>query len=210
MMMRGAMMKIWMPFLGLMLVCCGLRAQDVTDKLLEALDGMQDLQGAFTQRQYGQNGVLLVESSGSFKLLRPGYFAWEIEVPDSQLIIADPQWVWHYDRDLQTVTRRPVAGQANMSPLQVLGGDETALREGYQVVEEGEGVFALTPLAGDPGFRRLSLKIRGYLVERMEILDNLSQRVTIEFGNLEVGGGLSPQDFSFVPPEDADTFYYDQ
>ena len=65
MMMRGAMMKIWMPFLGLMLVCCGLRAQDVTDKLLEALDGMQDLQGAFTQRQYGQNGVLLVESSGS-------------------------------------------------------------------------------------------------------------------------------------------------
>lgn len=210
MMMRGAMIKTWIAFLGLMLVCCGLRAQDATDKLLKALDGMQDLQGTFTQHQYGQNGVLLVESSGSFKLLRPGYFAWEIELPDSQLIIADPQWVWHYDRDLQTVTRRPVAGQANMSPLQVLGGDEIALREGYQVVEEGEGVFALTPLAGDPGFRRLSLKIRGYLVERMEILDNLSQRVTIAFGNLKVDGGLSPQDFSFVPPQDADTFYYEQ
>ena len=63
-MMRGAMMKTWITFLGLMLVCCGLRAQDATDRLLEALDGMQDLQGNFTQRQYGQNGVLLVESRG--------------------------------------------------------------------------------------------------------------------------------------------------
>ena len=195
---------------GLLAVCGLARAQDGTDSLLAALDGMQELQGNFTQRQYGQNGVLLVESRGRFSLLRPGYFSWDIEAPDSQLIIADPQWVWHYDRDLETVTRRPVAGQANMSPLQVLGGDESALREGYQVTDEGEGVFVLTPLAGDPGFRRLSLRIRGYLIQSMEILDNLSQRVTIEFGNLEVDAGLSPEDFSFVPPEGADTFYYEQ
>jgi len=34
--------------------------------------------------------------------------------------------------------------------------------------------------------------------------------VTIEFGNLEVDGGLSAQDFSFVPPKDVDTFFYEQ
>lgn len=201
---------ILIALLGLLLVCAGPRAQDATDQLLEALEGMQDLQGTFSQRQYGQNGVLLVESAGNFKLLRPGYFSWEIEMPDSQLIIADPEWMWHYDRDLETVTRRPVAGQAKQSPLQVLGGDETALREGFEVMQEGEGAFALTPLVGDPGFRRLSLKIRGYLIERMEILDNLSQRVTIEFGDLEVDTGLSPEDFSFVPPKDVDTFFYEQ
>ena len=99
-----------------------------TDALLEELRAMQHLQGDFTQRQYTREDALLVESSGRFRLLRPGYFSWEITAPDSQLIVADPQYLWHHDRDLETVTRRPVTNSAQMSPLQVLGGDEVVLR----------------------------------------------------------------------------------
>ena len=193
-----------------LLLCSPLHAQDATDALLEALDGMQDIQGQFTQRQYTESEVLLVESRGNFRLLRPGYFSWEIDAPDSQLIIADPIAVWHYDRDLETVTRRPLAGQGNLSPLQVLGGDEAALRKGYKVTDEGEGIFTLTPQAGDPGFRHLVLHLRGFLIASMEIRDNLNQRVIVEFSELQVDGGLTREDFAFTPPEGVDTFYYDQ
>ena len=205
-------MKNIMACFGLcaLLLCSPLHAQDATDALLDALEGMQDIQGQFTQRQYTETDALLVESRGNFRLLRPGYFSWEIDSPDSQLIIADPVAVWHYDRDLETVTRRPLAGQANLSPLQVLGGDEAALREGYIVTDEGEGVFTLTPQASDPGFRHLILRLRGFLIASMEIRDNLNQRVVVEFSQLQVDGGLTLDDFAFTPPEGVDTFYYDQ
>ena len=78
------------------------------DDLVKALAPVKQLQGRFTQRQYGQDKALQAESSGKFRLLRPGYFAWEILAPDQQLIIAGPQFIWHFDRDLDTVTRRPV------------------------------------------------------------------------------------------------------
>jgi len=180
------------------------------DELLLALDGIEYLQGRFEQRQYGENNVLLVESSGTFRLLRPGYFAWEILSPDSQLIIANPEYVWHHDLDLETVTRRPVTDSAEMSPLQILGGDETTLREKFHVVPEGEGDFSLTPLSGDAGFKRLTLHLDNKVLTGMEIEDNLNQRVVIEFNSLDSETALTATDFAFTPPDGADLFYYDE
>jgi outer membrane lipoprotein carrier protein len=196
--------------LAILLLSGSLSAQDATDRLLEALSGMQQLTGSFQQRQYAENDVLVLESRGRFRLLRPGYFSWEIEAPGRQLIIADPSSLWHYDRDLETVTRRPVNSGASMSPLQVLGGDASALRENYNVTEEGGGVFTLEPAGVDPGFRQLSVKLRAFLIERMEIIDNLNHTVVIEFADLDVDAGLTSEDFAFRPPEGVDTFYYDK
>ena len=53
-----------------------------TDALLLALEDMHQLQGHFVQQQYAGDDALLVESSGRFRLLRPGYFAWEIQSPE--------------------------------------------------------------------------------------------------------------------------------
>ena len=186
------------------------RAEDATDQLLEALSGMQQLSGRFRQRQYADDGQVVMESLGRFRLLRPGYFSWEVESPGSQLIIADPEGVWHYDRDLETASRRRTSGDEGMSPLQVLGGDEAALRAGYRVTREGDEVFTLVPEGGNPGFRQLQVTLRAYLIESMEIIDNLNQRVSIEFGELSVDEGLTPADFDFQPPEGADVFYYDE
>ena len=184
-------------------------AVDATEQLLQSLSGMQQLTGKFRQRQYDDRGEVVTESIGRFRLLRPGYFSWEIDSPGSQLIIADPEGVWHFDRDLETASRRPVDAGDGMSPLQVLGGDEAALRDGYQVTLEGKEVFMLVPISGNPGFRQLQVTLREYLIENMEILDNLNQRVEIDFGELRVDSDLTPEDFAFQPPEGVDVFYYD-
>jgi len=181
-----------------------------TDELLEALQGLQQLQGNFEQRQYGNNDVLLLESRGKFRLLRPGYFAWEILSPDNQLIIAGPEYIWHYDQDLETATRRPVTDSAQMSPLQVLGGDASALRRRFKVERVGEGDFALAPVSDDVGFKQLTLHLDGATITGMDILDNLNQRVVIEFSQLESEAKLSSDDFAFTPPDGVDLFYYDE
>lgn len=184
-------------------------ASDVSD-LITALDPIRQLQGNFTQRQYGQDNALLAESSGKFKLLRPGYFSWEIQSPDNQLIVAGPQYIWHHDRDLETVTRRPVTTDAEMTPLQILGGDEDALRKKFQVVRKARDAFLLTPLSSDVGFKQLTLYLDGAALTGMEIQDNLDQNVVIKFTDLDSTSALSAADFAFSPPPGADLFYYDE
>jgi outer membrane lipoprotein carrier protein len=205
-------MKKYLAALWLTLSPLWAGAQSATaiDELLSALDEIQQLQGSFEQRQYGENDVLLVQSSGTFRLLRPGYFAWEIAYPDSQLIIATPEFVWHHDRDLETVTRRPVNDSAQMSPLQVLGGDESVLRDKFTVERAGAGAYSLVPRSADVGFKRLTLRLDGARIEGMEILDSLNQRVVIDFAQLDAKAGLSSADFAFSPPDGVDLFYYDE
>lgn len=205
-------MKKYLVILWLILIPSWASAQSVSaiDELSAALQGIEQLQGSFVQRQYGQNDVLLVESSGTFRLLRPGYFAWEIVSPDSQLIIASPEFIWYYDRDLETVTRRPVTDTAQMSPLQVLGGNDVALREGFSVANGDKGSFILTPLSDDAGFKRLNLQLDGSRITGMDILDNLNQRVVVVFEQMDSHTKLSSDDFAFSPPDGVDLFYYDE
>lgn len=198
---------LWLVILPLL--CNAQGGSDVND-LIAALAPVKRLQGSFSQQQYGQDNVLLSESSGKFRLLRPGYFAWEILSPDNQLIIAGPQYIWHHDRDLETVTRRPVTTDAEMTPLQILGGDEDALREKFQVVRKDKGAFLLTPVSPDVGFRQLTLYLDGAALTGMEIQDNLDQNVVIKFTNLDSTSALSADDFVFTPPPGADLFYYDE
>ena len=114
--MKKYLVTVWLMLLPLWSLA---QPNDAIGELVVALQDLEQLQGHFLQRQYGQNDVLLVESRGTFKLLRPGYFSWEITAPDNQLIIASPEYVWHYDRDLETVTRRLITDSEQMSPLQV-------------------------------------------------------------------------------------------
>lgn len=192
-----------------LLLAPALRAEPVDD-LLRALQGIERLQGDFQQRQYGRDGTLTADSEGQFKLLRPGYFSWEISSPDSQLIIANPRHLWHHDRDLETVTRRPVAGSEAMTPLQVLGGDGEALRRDYGVSRDEEGRFLLQPHNPDAGFLQLALTVAGNEIRGMEVLDNLNQRIVIEFSALDTTSPLEPVDFDFSPPPDADLLYHEE
>jgi outer membrane lipoprotein carrier protein len=196
--------------LGLLPFISSVQAGSDVDDLLTALKPIKRLQGSFSQRQYGQDNKLLAESNGTFRLLRPGYFAWEISSPDNQLVIAGPEFIWHHDRDLETVTRRPITTDAEMTPLQILGGDEAALREKFQVQRKAAGTFVLTPQSTDVGFKQLTLYLDKNQITGMEIQDNLDQSVVIKFGDLDSTSALSSADFAFSPPAGADLFYYDE
>jgi len=182
----------------------------IADELLNALSAIESLQGLFTQQQYDETGAVLSESSGGFRLLRPGFFAWDILSPDSQLVVATPQYLWHYDRDLETVTRRPVSHQGEMSPLQILGGDEAALRSDYSISKTEDGQFILAPRNAGAGFEQLQVSFDAGQLARLQIVDSLSQRIVIVFSDLNADEVLGAADFEFVVPDEADTFYYDE
>jgi outer membrane lipoprotein carrier protein len=198
--------------LGLCLLTGFARAEDsaATEQLLQRLNLISHLQGDFSQRQFGERDKVLSESSGVFRLLRPFFFSWEIRSPDNQLIVANAEFLWHYDIDLQTATRRPVVGNVEASPLQILGGDESALRDQYTVTRDADDTFTLTPVGDAHSFRRLTVTFSGDTFSRMDILDKLGQRVVVDFRNVDAQTPLGSQDFEFTPPpEGVDLFYYD-
>lgn len=198
---------------SLCLLAGAVGAQDstATDQLLERLDQISAMQGQFQQRQYDGDGEILIESSGRFKLLRPFFFSWEISSPDRQLIVANAEYLWHYDIDLQTATRRPVVGSIEASPLQILGGDESVLRDQYAVTKDDDNTFTLTPVADAKGFRQLTVTFDAAVMRRMDIVDRLGQRVVVDFDQVDVSSPLSSSDFEFTPPPgDVDLFYYDE
>ena len=43
-----------------------------------------------------------------------------------------------------------------------------------------------------------------------EIVDRLKQRVSVQFSDLDTTSALTPEDFAFQPPPDADLFFYDE
>ena len=202
---------------GIACLCLGLLAgiaraaeSQATDELLAQLDRITHLQGDFTQRQFGEGEAVLVESSGSFRLLRPVFFSWEIRAPDRQLIVANEEFLWHYDIDLQTATRRPVVGNVDASPLQILGGDASALRERYTITRDAPDVFTLVPLDSAHSFRRLTVAFADDTITRMDIVDKLGQRLVVDLQNVDSTTALDATDFEFTPPpEGVDLFYYD-
>jgi outer membrane lipoprotein carrier protein len=196
-------------------LCCAMASlwanadNDATEQLLDALKQIQSLQGRFEQSQYDQNQAPIARSEGQFKLLRPGYFYWEIDSPGSQLILATTQYIWHHDRDLETVTRRPIDDSEQMSPLQVLGGDEDLLRESFTVTRLDEFAYSLQPNGIKPGFTKLQLTLDGAQFGSLEIIDNLNQKIIITFTYPQEQTPLTVQDFLYTPPPGADLFYYD-
>jgi outer membrane lipoprotein carrier protein len=202
-------MRKLMVALALWVVAAGTLA-DTTDDLVAALAGFDSLLGEFRQQQRNEQGEFVSESSGHFALLRPGYFSWEIVTPDSQLVVADPEFIWHYDRDLETVTRRPASLDGQISPMQVLGGDEAAIRAHFSVSSPRPGVFQLTPLSADAGFRALSLELTDGTLSGMQVTDNLGQFLDIRFSATRSDSSLGVSDFAFVPPPGADLFYHEQ
>lgn len=182
-----------------------------TDQLLARLDRISHMQGDFEQRQFDESDAVLATSSGVFSLLRPFYFSWEIRFPDNQLIIANAEYLWHYDIDLQTATRRPVVGNIEASPLQVLGGDESTLREQYVIEQVDANTFTLIPRGTEHSFRRLAVSFADNAISGMDIIDRLGQRVVVEFSQVDTSTPLNAADFEFTPPPgDVDLFYYDE
>jgi outer membrane lipoprotein carrier protein len=190
------------------LVSVGVLA-DPADDLQLRLKPLSSLQGAFEQQVMSTDGEVLENSSGRFMLLRPGYFYWQIEAPDQQLLIAAGEGLWHYDADLETATHRDISKAGEHSPLAILSDTSDNLADTYYVREAGPGRYRLEPRGEDREFLAVTLSFTDAVPVAMEVEDRLQQITRISFGAVEMNGALEPGDFAFEPPPGVDVYYHD-
>lgn len=171
------------------------------------LDEVQTLTADFEQEIRAADGRLLQTASGTVALSRPNRFRWVYDQPFEQWIIADGEYLWIYDVELEQATRAPIDDTVASTPAMLLSGDR-AVREGFTVVESFErdslSWVRLEPNLPGTDFRSVLIAFDGISPRRLELEDTLNQVTAIELSNVELNPKLRDRLFEFKPPRGVD------
>ena len=168
--------------------------------------------GEFTQRQVKMmDGSAKVSnvSSGSFTFARPGKFIWTYVKPYEQLLQADGDKLYIFDKDLNQVTVRKLGDALASSPAAILFGSND-LEKNFTLKEAGtkDGMEWLdaTPKSKDSTFEHIGIGLRNGVPEAMELRDAFGQVSLLSFKKFEKNPAIPANGFKFVVPKGADVF----
>ena len=86
------------------------------------LDGSRHGNATFRQVVAAKDARRAQESSGTFAFARPGKFIWLYQQPYEQLLQADGEKLYMYDKDLNQVTVKLLGTALSSSPAAILFG----------------------------------------------------------------------------------------
>ena len=168
--------------------------------------------GEFTQQQVKMiDGTAKISnlSSGSFSFARPGKFIWTYQKPYEQLLQADGDKLYIYDKDLNQVTIKKLGNALGSSPAAILFGSND-LEKNFTLKEAGtkDGMEWLeaTPKAKDSTFDQIGIGLRNGVPQAMELRDSFGQVSLLTFKKFEKNPPLPANGFKFVVPKGADVF----
>lgn len=194
----GAALALGAPLAG---------ASSGVEQLRSFLAQTQSASGEFSQTVERNGKRAAPPSSGSFVFQRPGKFRWVYEKPYEQVLVADGQRLYLYDKDLNQVTVKKLAAALPASPASILFGGDTFERD-FAVKDEGarEGLawVVATPKEKDTAFERISIGFRDGVPAAMQVKDSFGQLSSITFNRFERNPKVDPALLSFTPPKGAD------
>jgi outer membrane lipoprotein carrier protein len=181
------------------------------DQFKTFVAGTKAARGEFTQQQLkkAENSKTSPLVSGTFVFARPGKFIWTYVKPYEQLLQADGENLYIYDKDLNQVTVKKLGNALGSSPAAILFGSND-LEKNFTLSEAGsrnglEWLNAM-PKTKDSTFEKISIGLRNGTPEAMELHDAFGQTSVLLFKKFEKNPALTAQQFKFVTPKGADVF----
>ena len=178
------------------------------DQFKSFVSGTKSARGEFTQTQVMKTKTGKT-SSGTFVFARPGKFIWTYQKPYEQLLQADGETLYLYDKDLNQVTTRKLGGALGSSPAAILFGSND-LEKNFTLKDAGtkDGLewMEATPKNKDTTFERIGIGLKDGVPHAMELRDSFGQISLLSFGKFEKNPPVSAEQFKFVMPKGADVF----
>jgi outer membrane lipoprotein carrier protein len=181
------------------------------DQFKSFVANTKSARGEFTQQQVRKaaNSKVAPTSSGTFMFARPGKFIWEYKKPYEQLLQADGDQLYIYDKDLNQVTVRKLGNALGSSPAAILFGSND-LEKNFTLSEGGtrDGLEWLTavPKSKDTTFEQIGIGLKDGIPQAMELKDLFGQTSVLHFTNFQRNPQLSANQFKFETPKGADVF----
>jgi outer membrane lipoprotein carrier protein len=193
------------------LLCLPLWAQGAAlEQFRQFVAATKSARGEFSQRMVKEEGGKLHTSAasvGSFLFARPGKFIWAYQKPYEQILQADGDKLYIYDKDLNQVTVRTLGNALGSSPAAILFGSND-LEKNFTLSEAGtrDGIEWLQaiPKTKDTQFEKIGIGMKDGLPVAMELRDSFGQVSLLSFAKFEKNPSLPSGQFKFVMPKGAD------
>ena len=186
------------------------------DQLHAFLAQTSSARGDFTQQSPGPRSQTAagtsaagkpVVSRGGFEFQRPGKFRWTYRTPYEQLIVSDGQHLFLFDKDLNQVTKKKLAGALPASPASILFGSND-FEHDFTVADDGtaDGIdwIRATPNSKDSLFERIRIGFQNGMPVAMQLRDSFGQATELAFDHVQRNPVLTADRFSFTPPAGVD------
>lgn len=168
---------------------------------------VQTVNARFTQTVLDEALNPIQESSGTLWIDRPDRFRWDYETPFKQQIVGDGQKIWVYDKDLEQVTVRPLAGGLGYTPAMLLAG-RGRLEDNFVVKDlgaQGNLEWAqLIPKNKDGGFESIRIGFEQGKLRTLEMLDGFGNTTRVTLQAMKENAKIEPAKFKFTPPPGVD------
>jgi len=190
-----------------MLLCgaCAARA-DALETLKAFVREVKTGQASFTQTVTSPDGARKKTSSGNFEFARPNRFRFAYLRPFEQIIVADGQKVWIFDRDLNQASSRQLAQALGATPAALLAGGSLEQDFELKAAPDRDGLAwaEATPRVRDGPLQTVRIGFRGKDLAAIEIVDSFGQTSVLQFSQWVANPPLAADRFRFAVPAGAD------
>lgn len=190
----------------LLILSLGCQAQNSAEILQKKLNAVQAYQANFSQTVKA-GGRIIQRSKGKMAILRPGKFRWYSYSPMKQLIVADGEKLWIFDKELEQVTVKTQKKGLGGTPALFLSGyDDTVSRDFEVTLTEAKNkqIFNLSPYDKEGSFKKVTLIYQRDKLTGIILLDKLDQTTQVKFSRIKVNPSLKKRLFEFKPPKGVD------
>jgi outer membrane lipoprotein carrier protein len=191
------------------LAICAQASAAALDQFKSFVAGTKSARGDFSQTQLRKTtaGKAAPPSTGSFVFARPGKFIWTYQKPYEQVLQADGDTLYLYDKDLNQVTTRKLGNALGSSPAAILFGSND-LEKNFTLAEAGtrDGLewLSATPKTKDTTFEQIGIGLKDGVPQAMELKDNFGQTTMLKFTSFQRNPPLGAQTFKFEVPKGAE------
>ena len=205
------LLKTSMGALALSLAFAGAAQASALEQFKSFVGSTKAARGEFVQTQLKKSDTskAVAPASGSFIFARPGKFIWTYVKPYEQLLQADGEQLYIYDKDLNQVTIKKLGDALGSSPAAILFGSND-LEKNFTLSEapahDGLEWLNAVPKAKDSQFQQISIGLKNGTPAAMELRDSFGQTSVLMFNKFEKNPSLGAQQFKFVTPKGADVF----
>ncbi|OUS26027.1 outer membrane lipoprotein carrier protein LolA [Gammaproteobacteria bacterium 45_16_T64] len=179
------------------------------EQLIKQLKAMQSIHSSFRQWVQDSKQASLQDVTGTMWVQKPGQFRWDTNNPYPQSIMANGEFIWIYDEDLEQATQQKLDKHVGNTPALLLSGDPSRLAESFAISaylydETGEWRFDLKPKGEGALFELLRVNFKDGKLIDMYLEDALGQTTKIEFTEQKINLAINSDVFTFTPPEGVD------
>jgi outer membrane lipoprotein carrier protein len=196
--------------IGLMFAVVSTAQASAVEQFRAFVVNTKTAKGDFLQVQMKTtNGVSKIgkSSTGTFKFARPGKFIWTYIKPYEQVLQADGDKLYLYDKDLNQVTIKALGNAIASSPAAILFGsvdlDKNFVMKDIGLKQGVEWLEAI-PKTKDSQFDAIGIGMKDGVPVGMELRDSFGQLSLVTLKNFEKNPSFLPDQFKFIVPAGAE------